>query len=365
MKLLVVSTNAAQTMGGEAMKALQYMQQLLADGRDATLITHERCRDALTEELPADRVIYVRDSAMMKTCWRTPGLARFVNSFFHVEVARICRGFDPAQVVIHYLCPISPVEQRFPPKGYRYVIGPLSGNIFYPQGFQHLAEKSLRLQQRIYRPLQKALGLVSRQLVRADRVLVSGYMRTREALSWAGCPEARMRDVWDAGLSDDLFARPRVCPAENPAHFVWIGRMVPYKGADLAIRALSQAPQEARLTLYGDGPQRAALEALVRDLGLSERVAFAGWLAHEDLSQELGQYRALLFPSLKEANGIIVQECMAIGLPVVPLRWGGPLGLATDEEALFVEAHDPAQVVRDLAAAIVELTQQPERAEAV
>ena len=365
MKLLVVSTNAAQTMGGEAMKALQYMQQLLADGRDATLITHERCRDALAGELPADRVIYVRDSTLMKACWRTPGLARFVNSFFHVEVARICRGFDPAQVVIHYLCPISPVEQRFPPKGYCYVIGPLSGNIFYPQGFQHLAEKSLRLQQRVYRPLQKALGLVSRQFARADRVLVSGYMRTREALGWAGCPEARMRDVWDAGLSDDLFARPRVCPAENPAHFVWIGRMVPYKGADLAIRALSQAPQEARLTLYGDGPQRAALEALVRDLGLSERVTFAGWLAHEDLSQELGQYRALLFPSLKEANGIIVQECMAIGLPVVPLRWGGPLGLATDDEALFVEAHDPAQVVRDLAAAIVELTQQPERAEAL
>ena len=100
MKLLVVSTNAAQTMGGEAMKALQYMQQLLADGHDATLITHERCRDALTEELPADRVIYVRDSTLMKACWRTPGLARFVNSFFHVEVARICRGFDPAQVVI-------------------------------------------------------------------------------------------------------------------------------------------------------------------------------------------------------------------------------------------------------------------------
>ncbi|MCG7630571.1 glycosyltransferase family 4 protein [Epibacterium sp. MM17-32] len=365
MKLLVVSTNAALTMGGEAMKALQYMQQLLADGRDATLITHERCRDALAGELPADRVIYVRDSTLMKACWRTPGLARFVNSFFHLEVARICRGFDPAQVVIHYLCPISPVEQRFPPKGYRYVIGPLSGNIFYPPGFRHLAGRGLRMQQRVYRPLQQALALVSRQFARADRVLVSGYDRTREALGWAGCPEGRMLDVWDAGLSDDLLARPRMRPADNPAHFVWIGRMVPYKGADLAICALSQAPQEARLTLYGDGPQRTELEALARDLGLSGRVTFAGWLAHEDLSQALGQYRALLFPSLKEANGIIVQECMAIGLPVVPLRWGGPLGLATEEEALFVEAGDEAQVVRDLAAAVTQLTQHPDRAEAL
>lgn len=365
MKLLVVSTNAALTMGGEAMKALQYMQQLLADGRDATLITHERCREALAGQLPEDRVIYVQDSRAMKACWRTPGLGRLVNSFFHLEVARICRGFDPSEVVIHYLCPISPVEQRFPPKGYRYVIGPLSGNIFYPEGFRHLAGRGLRLQHQAYRPLQMALGLMSRQFSRASTVLVSGYDRTREALGWAGCPKARMQDVWDAGLSPDFFARPRIRPGKNPAHFVWIGRMVPYKGADLALRALALAPAEARLTLYGDGPDRAELETLARDLGLMSRVTFAGWLAHGDLSEALGQYRALLFPSLKEANGIIVQECMAIGLPVVALRWGGPVGLADDTEALFVEAQNAAQVEQDLAAAMKQLTEDPALAEAL
>jgi len=363
MKLLVVSTNAALTMGGEAVKALQYVQQLLAQGRDVTLITHERCRAALADQLPEGRVIYVRDSAMMKACWRTPGLARLVNSFFHLEVARICRGFDPDGVVIHYLCPISPVEQRFPPKGYRYVIGPLSGNIFYPPGFRHLAGRGLRLQQRIYRPLQKILGLISRQFVRAERVLVSGYDRTREALGWAGCPPGRIEEVWDAGLGQALFDHPRIHPGENPPHFVWIGRMVPYKGADLAIRALSQAPEALRLTLYGDGPQRAELEALVQDLGLASRVTFGGWLAHDDLPEALGRFRGFLFPSLKEANGIIMQECMAIGLPVLTLRWGGPLGLARGDEALFVEAGEEAQVVRDLAAGMARLAEAPEFAE--
>lgn len=365
MKLLVVSTNAALTMGGEAMKALQYVQQLLAQGRDVTLITHDRCRAALADQLPEGRVIYVRDSAMMRACWRTPGLARLVNSFFHLEVARICRDFDPDGVVIHYLCPISPVEQRFPPKGYRYVIGPLSGNIFYPPGFRHLAGRGLRLQQRIYRPLQKLLGLFSRQFARAERVLVSGYDRTREALEWAGCPPGRIEEVWDAGLSEALFDPPRIRPAESPPRFVWIGRMVPYKGAELAIRALSHAPEQSQLTLYGDGPQRAELEALVRELNLGARVTFAGWLPHDALADTLGRFRGLMFPTLREANGIIMQEAMAIGLPVVTLRWGGPLGLAEEGEALFVDAGSQGQVVRDLAGAMQRLAHEPDLAERI
>lgn len=363
MKLLVISTNAALTMGGEALKALQYMQQLLADGRDAILVTHERCRAALAGHLPKERVIFVTDSAMMRLCWRAPGMGRFINSLFHLEVARICRGFDPAQCIIHYVCPISPVEQRFPPQGYRFVIGPVSGNIFYPPAFQHLAGRGLRVQQRAYRPIQRTLARVSRQFARADRVLVSGYDRTREALGWAGCPQERMLDVWDAGLRPGFFERPRLRPAGNPPHFVWVGRMIPLKGADMAIRAVALTPEDVQLTLYGDGPQRAELEALVAELGLSERVHFGGWLAHDVLHETLARYRGLVFPSLRESNGIVMQEAMAIGLPVLALRWGGPLGLAGQGEALFVEPHGRDGVVRDLAERMMRLAEQPTLAE--
>ncbi|WP_294614463.1 glycosyltransferase, partial [uncultured Roseovarius sp.] len=323
MKLIVVSTNAAMTMGGEAVKALQYVQALLEQGRDVTLVTHDRCRAALQDALPADRVIYVRDSPLMKICWRAPGLGRFVNALFHKAVARLCRQFDPSDVVIHYLCPISPVEPRFPPRGYRYVIGPLSGNIFYPPGFRQLDSRAGRLQERVYRPVQWAMGRLSSQYDRADRVLVSGYERTREALRWAGCPEAKMLSVCDAGLDRSFFDRARIRPEQAAPEFVWIGRMVPYKGADLAIRALAAAPVDIRLTLYGDGPERPRLEALVAALGLEPRVRFAGWLSHAALAETLSQFRALVFPSLKEANGIVMQESMAIGLPVLALRWGG------------------------------------------
>ena len=321
MKLLVVSTNAALTMGGEAMKALQYVQQLLAQGRDVTLITHDRCRAALADQLPEGRVIYVRDSAMMRACWRTPGLARLVNSFFHLEVARICRDFDPDGVVIHYLCPISPVEQRFPPKGYRYVIGPLSGNIFYPPGFRHLAGRGLRLQQRIYRPLQKLLGLFSRQFARAERVLVSGYDRTREALDWAGCPPGRIEGVWDAGLSEALFDRPRIHPAESPPHFVWIGRMVPYKGPDMLLEAAAPLLENSQLEIemIGDGPMLEPLKATHQ-----KGVHWRGWMAHEDVQNVLKTCHLLSFPSIREFGGGVVLEAMALGVPPLIVDYAGP-----------------------------------------
>ena len=77
MKLLVVSTNAAQTMGGEAVKALRYMQQLLANGRKENLMNRsDSCSNALTQELPAKiRLMNVRDSAHDEEVIevRTPG----------------------------------------------------------------------------------------------------------------------------------------------------------------------------------------------------------------------------------------------------------------------------------------------------
>lgn len=363
MKLIVVSTNAGLAMGGEALKALQYVQELVAQGRDVTLITHARCRSGLAGLLPEGRVLYIEDSPAMRLSWRLPGVKRLVNPLFHLAVARLIRGFPAAEVVVQYLCPISPVEPRFPPRGYRSIIGPVSGNIFYPEGFRHLDSPAARLRQCVYRPVQRLMGLMSRQYRRVDRVLVSGYARTEEALLWAGCPRAKMLSVWDAGLEKDLLTPLRTDPTASAAEFVWIGRMVPYKGGDLAIRALAQSTGQGRLTLYGDGPDRGALEALARDLGVVDRVRFAGWLPHEALRRALSDYRALLFPSMREANGIIMQEAMAIGLPVVALRWGGPLGLASDAEALFVEATTPDQVVRDLALAMDRLLAEPDLAD--
>lgn len=62
----------------------------------------------------------------------------------------------------------------------------------------------------------------------------------------------------------------------SPARFLFIGRLVPNKGASVAIRALSEVPAPIRLAIVGEGPSQPDLVRLAADLGVSDRVDFQG-----------------------------------------------------------------------------------------
>ncbi|WP_170603360.1 glycosyltransferase family 4 protein [Ruegeria arenilitoris] len=356
MKIVVISTNAGTDMGGEAIKAFQFFRFLLENDYDAYLLTHERCKASLEGHFADDRVIFVRDSALMVLCWRSRILGSLVDTLFHLEIKKICRDFDPTITILHYLCPISPTTQRFPPAGYRHVVGPLSGNIFFPSGFSDRQSKGKRVQQRFYKPIQNFLGSTLGIMKKADKLLVSGGERTRRALGWAGCDRGKMISVADAGISEEILSAPPITHEGWNGEFVWIGRMVNYKGADLAIRAVAVSEQPVKLTIYGEGSEGAKLVELAESLGIADRVTFPGWLDHSSYVKDMSRFRGFIFPTLAEANGIVMQEAMGLGLPVVTLRWGGPVQLATDEEAIFVEASDPDTVVRGVARAMDQLS---------
>jgi glycosyltransferase involved in cell wall biosynthesis len=173
-----------------------------------------------------------------------------------------------------------------------------------------------------------------------------------------------MVDVLDAGLEAGLAAlEPARHVGRNP-QFVAAGRLVDYKGNDLAIRALAAADPDLTLTIHGEGPMRPVLERLAESLGVAGRVRFAGWLPHGELGG-LRAYRGLIFPTLAEANGIVMQEAMMLGLPVVTLRWGGPEALADDSSAVYIAPDGPEAVVAGLAAAMNRLAGDPAHAAAL
>ncbi len=113
---------------------------------------------------------------------------------------------------------------------------------------------------------------------------------------------------------------------------VTVGRLSPPKGFDDALRAVALLQARGiftRLVLVGDGPERATLEALARELGIADRVEFRGALFQD---QVLALYRRawlLLAPSRVLSNGRrdgipnVVVEAMAMGLPCVGTRAAG------------------------------------------
>ncbi|SHH59180.1 Glycosyltransferase involved in cell wall bisynthesis [Jatrophihabitans endophyticus] len=110
---------------------------------------------------------------------------------------------------------------------------------------------------------------------------------------------------------------------------VFVGRLLPWKGPQLAIRALARPGGERwDLALYGEGPYEPALRALVGELGLGSRVSFEGHAPRSDVLAALAAADALLFPSMHDSAGWVVGEASAVGCPVVCLDVGGPPLLA-------------------------------------
>ncbi|MCB1183411.1 glycosyltransferase [bacterium] len=136
--------------------------------------------------------------------------------------------------------------------------------------------------------------------------------------------------------------------------FLFVGRLVPYKGGDVLLRALARVPG-AELVLVGEGPCGPGWAALVDELGLGGRVRFAGTLDETGIAARLGEARALVLPSVdeSEAFGLVQLEAMAAGVPVVAtdLPTGVPEVGIPGETGLLVSPGD----VDGLAAALARL----------
>jgi glycosyltransferase involved in cell wall biosynthesis len=217
----------------------------------------------------------------------------------------------------------------------------------------------------VYRPAITLSGVLSGDLKRAVRVLNSGYQRTRDALDWAGCKPDRILDVVDSGIDEALQATPLIEHEGVNRNFIYWGRLIDLKGVDLAIRALLLCEETTTLTVYGTGPALDGLRHLAQSLGLERRVRFGGWISHEELVTEMRRYRGFVFPTLCESNGISMQEAMMQGLPTVALRWGGPMGIANENEAVFVDPSSEQSVINGLAGAMMRLGSEPKYAESI
>lgn len=363
--VVLVSPNVSPRMGGEAMKVLQFAQWLVRNGVDLRVVTHGRCRRDLVGQLPDGIVAFVEDDRVQVALWRSRVLGALLGPYFHHAAGRIVRALcpDAATTLVHYVCPISPLEPRLIPRGYRAVIGPLNGNIDYPPALRAArASRGERLHARVYAATTRLLAPFLARERRTARLLVSGGERTLTVLESAGAVRADMVEVLDSGVPDRLLDTVPTPAAGFNGRFLTCSRLVDWKAIDLAIRAAAECGPEITLDVVGEGECRPALEALAAGLGVGDRVRFRGWVDHATLFSEFPSYRGFVFPSLREANGIAMQEAMMAGLPVVALDWGGPAMLADAASAILIEPAGEEAIVGCLALAMTDLAVDPGRA---
>ena len=149
----------------------------------------------------------------------------------------------------------------------------------------------------------------------------------------------------------------------TPGRLFCAARLTPEKGVDQLLRALAHLPPRVTLTVAGEGAGRPELERLAGELGLRERVLFAGWLSRDAVATALYDAEVVVVPSLwPEPFGIVGIEAMAHERPVVAYDVGGVREwLIPDQTGLLVERGD----ITGLARAVQVLLDQPERGRAL
>lgn len=122
-----------------------------------------------------------------------------------------------------------------------------------------------------------------------------------------------------------------------------LGRLHVNKGFDVLIRAIGQLRDrgtEVSLLIAGDGPEKAALNTLITELKLEDRVTLTGWI--EPADDFVASLDLFVLSSRVEPFGLVVAEAMAAGVPIVSTRIDGPRHILRDGElATLIPPEDP------------------------
>jgi glycosyltransferase involved in cell wall biosynthesis len=135
-------------------------------------------------------------------------------------------------------------------------------------------------------------------------------------------------------------------PPRNGLVIGSFGRLDRVKGYDILLSAVAALP-DARLVVLGEGEERPALERQACDLGVADRVDFAGW--DPEPRRRLAEWDVFCLPSRSEGFPLSIVEAMLAGLPVVATRVGSVAEAVQDQRTgLLVAKNDVAGLTEAL-----------------
>ena len=264
--------------------------------------------------------------------------------------------------VVHRITPLSPtipslLASRCKRAGVPFVIGPLNGGVPWPKGFDFVRRREREWLSYV-RDAYKLLP--GHRATRRDAAAI--LVASRDTLEQMP-KSARERCFYlpENAIDPERFPVPAPRAWEAPLRAVFVGRLVPYKGADMLLDAAAPLLARGAMTLdvVGDGPERAPLEARAKELGVARGLVFHGWVEHRAVQEHYARAHVFAFPSVREFGGGVVLEAMALGAVPVVLDYGGPAELVTPNTGFLLPMADRAGVVASLRATLERLAADP------
>jgi glycosyltransferase involved in cell wall biosynthesis len=283
--------------------------------------------------------------------------------FEHLVWQKFSRRIQEGEFsLVHRLTPLSPtmpspIAVRCAGAGTPFVLGPLNGGVPWPAEFDAARRKE-----------KEWLSYV-----RDGYRLLPGYLSTRRAAAailigsrdtWAQMPRSfrgKCFYVPENAIDPARFTLRRQRTAARPIRAIFVGRLVPYKGADMLLEAAAPLLRSGDMTLdiIGDGPQMPHLRRMVETEQIGAAVRLIGWVDHNKLQEYLAESDVLAFPSIREFGGAVVLEAMAVGLTPIVVDYGGPAELVTDRTGYLVPIGPRRNIVARYRQLLSELAADP------
>jgi glycosyltransferase involved in cell wall biosynthesis len=195
--------------------------------------------------------------------------------------------------------------------------------------------------------------------LRAEVVLVANR-RTRDALPFG--ITGKTIQLVENGVDFSIWQTSNSPKQRDSTRFIFVGRLIDWKALDIVIEAMSRIHNRLPISLevVGDGPMRERWQVLARAMGLESSVAFSGWLSQQACASRMRESDVFVLPSLFECGGSVVLEAMAMGLPVIATRWGGPEDYLDDSCGILVTPSSRESLIVGFADAMEQLAQSAE-----
>lgn len=304
----------------------------------------ERVVERMLRTVPqADIFTHVVDPARLSDTLR----ARPIRTSFIQKLPAATRRYQ-------FYLPLMPLAlEELDLSGYDLVIssesGPAKGVITAP-GVEHLCycHSPMRYLWDHYHQYAATVGPASRMAMRLFYHYLRGWDVTSAArvdtiLANSSFIQARVRKVWrrEAEILHppvDVSAFAPAARGDVGTEFLWVGQMVAYKRADLAVDAFNALGLP--LTMVGDGKMLAQLKRRARP-----NIRFIERLSYAELRQAYARCRALIFTA-EEDFGIVPVEANASGRPVIAFGRGGIVdSVVPGRTGLFFDEQTPEALI--------------------
>lgn len=329
------------------------------------LVTHGRNEIDLRKVFPDDPIVFIHESKLSTFWgkWASTSLWSLQHILyyplwmeFNSKVFKKYRNKVHDYDIIHAFTPIIP---RYSYKIAKkctdtpFLLGPVNGGLPFPPGYESIGVKEGSRFNAFKRATQYFPSY--NETYSKAKLILSGSEHTQKEMTEL-FPKLPIKIFSENGVDQDFYNSE--VNTKEEVTILFVGRLTPYKGADILIEAMRGCPKGS-LLIAGDGPEKERLQKLINEYGLSERIKLLGFVPHEKLPELYHSSHIFAFPSIREFGGAVVMEAMAASLPCIIPNYGGIAEYLPSNAGFKVPLTDRKELIHSFSEKINLLVKSP------